>query len=381
MEVPSGTVTLLFTDIEGSTRLWERHPEAMADALRRHDELMRSTIESGGGFVFKTVGDAFCAAFARATDAVEAAGRAQRSLQVETWPHHAGIRVRMALHAGECEERDNDYFGPAVNRTARLEATAHGGQIVVSRATAELVRHRLSPELTLVNLGLHILKDLEHPEEVFQLSVDGLPTDFPPLRSRGAEHPTNLTGPVSSFVGRENDVTEVLKLIDRTRLVTLTGPGGVGKTRLAVEVGRTLLPGTSDGVWISELATLTEPAQVAAEVLSDLEVAEQTGSSALDTLVQVLATQSRLVILDNCEHVLDGCAVVADAVARHCPEVRIVATSREPLRLEGEAIYQVPALSLPPTGRGGGPPGHRRVRSGGSLRRTGRGPGCRIRPE
>jgi predicted ATPase/class 3 adenylate cyclase len=348
MEVPSGTVTLLFTDIEGSTRLWENHPEAMAIALRRHDELMRSTIQSAGGFVFKTVGDAFCAAFALATDAVEAARNAQWSLQLEPWPPDAPIRVRMALHTGECEERDNDYFGPTVNRTARLEATAHGGQIVMSQSTAELVRNGLSPGQTLVDLGRHVLKDMEHPEEVFQLSADGLPTEFPALRSRGADNPTNLTSSVSSFVGRAEDVAEVARLLDRARLVTLTGSGGVGKTRLAIEIGRTYLPGTTDGVWISELATVTDPAHVAAEVLNDLEIGEQTGRSALDTLIQVLATQNRLVILDNCEHVLGGCAALADAMARHCPEVRIVATSREPLRIEGEAVYQVPPLSLPP---------------------------------
>jgi len=348
MEVPSGTVTLLFTDIEGSTRLWENHPEAMAIALRRHDELMRSTIQSAGGFVFKTVGDAFCAAFALATDAVEAARNAQWLLRLEPWPPDAPIRVRMALHTGECEERDNDYFGPTVNRTARLEATAHGGQIVMSQSTAELVRNRLSPGQTLVDLGRHILKDMEHPEEVFQLSADGLRTEFPALRSRGADNHTNLTSSVSSFVGREKDVAEVATLLDRTRLVTLTGSGGVGKTRLAIEIGRTYLPGTPDGVWISELATVTDPTLVAAEVLSDLEIGEQTGRSALDTLVQVLATQSRLIILDNCEHVLGGCAAMADAIVRKCPKVRIMATSREPLRIDGEAVYQVPPLSLPP---------------------------------
>src|SRR5580658_9172106 len=181
VEAPSGTVTFLFTDIEGSTGLWESAPEAMQVALKRHDELLRSTIESARGYVFKTVGDAFCAAFTSARDAVEAAGAVQQALQTEAWPERARLRVRMALHTGECEERDGDYFGPAVNRIARLGATAHGGQVVVSRSTAEVVRDRLPTDMKLVELGLHLLKDLERPEEVFQLNVDGVATDFPPL--------------------------------------------------------------------------------------------------------------------------------------------------------------------------------------------------------
>lgn len=203
MAIPSGTVTLLFTDIEGSTRLWEQHPEAMATALERHDTVMRTVIESAGGYVFKTVGDAFCAAFASAKEAVAAAGAAQRALHDEEWPDEAVLRVRMAIHTGECEERDGDYFGPAVNRAARLEATAHGGQIVLSRSTAEIVRDRLPPGMGLVELGSHGLKDLSRPEEVFQLVVDGVAADFPPLRSRHAETPANLTGPVSTLVGQD----------------------------------------------------------------------------------------------------------------------------------------------------------------------------------
>ncbi len=355
MALPTGTVTLLFTDIEGSTRLWDRHPDAMSAALERHDALMRSAIESSGGYVFKTVGDAFCAAFASGKDAVAAAGAAQRALHAEVWPSEATLRVRMALHTGECEERNGDYFGPAVNRIARLGATAHGGQVVVSRSTAEVVRDRLPNGMKLVELGLHSLKDLERPEEVFQLDVDGVSADFPPLRVQvGAEitttlaNPTNLTQPVSSLVGRDTEMAEVVKLLGNNRLVTLTGSGGVGKTRLAIEVGRAVLPDRPDGVWLSELAAVTDPALVASEVLSDLGIGEQSGKEPLDTLVEVLSTQGRVVILDNCEQVLDGCAALADAVVRNCPAIRLLVTSREPLRIEGEVIYRVPSLSLPP---------------------------------
>ena len=256
-DLPSGTVTFLFTDIEGSTRLWEEHPEAMAAALVRHDTLMRSTIESAGGYVFKTVGDAFCAAFAAARKRWTRPERAQRALHAETWPEAASLRVRMAMHTGECVERDGDYFGPAVNRTARLEATAHGGQVVISRSTADLVRDRLPPGTRLVDLGSHRLKDLDRAEDVFQVTV-GVPADFPALRSQKTAVPTNLTESVSSFVGRDAEVAEVVKLLGANRLVTLAGSGGVGKTRLATEVGRTL-PRDHRRVWLVELATWADP--------------------------------------------------------------------------------------------------------------------------
>ncbi len=348
MVIPTGTVTLLFTDIQGSTRLWEEHPEAMTIALRRHDALLRSTIESTGGYVFKTVGDAFCAAFASATEAAGAAAAAQRVLHAEVWPVQAVLRVRMALHTGECEERDGDYFGPTVNRTARLEATAHGGQVVVSETTAALVRDRLPEEVVLVALGTHRLKDLDRPEAVFQLTPSGLPSDFPPLRSRDAESPTNLTEPISSFVGRDTEIRELVKLLDEKRVVTLTGSGGAGKTRLAIAVGRVLLSSISEGVWLVELASVTDPGAVASEVLETLRIDARPGRNALESLVDVLAQQERLVILDNCEHLLDGCAVVVDGIARHCPHVTLLMTSREPLRIDGEVVYRVPSLSLPP---------------------------------
>ncbi len=261
----------------------------------------------------------------------------------------------MALHTGECEERDGDYFGPAVNRIARLEATAHGGQIVVTRSTAEIVRDRLPSGMNLVDLGSHHLKDMDRPEEVFQLMMEGVPSAFPPLRSGiGSEdpaevgNPTNLTEPLSSFVGRDVEIGEVVKLLHSNRLVTLTGSGGVGKTRLAIEIGRSLLSESPDGVWLVELATVNDPALVASEVLSDLGIVEQSGKDATETLVEVLSTQSRVIILDNCEQVIGECASIAAAVLRRCPKITLISTSREPLRVGGEVIYRVPSLSLPP---------------------------------
>jgi predicted ATPase/class 3 adenylate cyclase len=352
--LPTGTVTLLFTDIEGSTRLWESHPDEMATVLARHDLILRTAIESEG-CVFKTVGDAFCAAFAAARDAVRAAAAAQRTLHTEDWPNEVTPRVRIALHTGECEERDGDYFGPAVNRVARLVATAHGGQVVVSRSTAEVLGDQVPAGTQLVNLGPHDLKDLNRPEEVFQLVIDGVPASFPPLKTRGAdeasdsvESPTNLTRPVSSFVGRDREMTQVTSLLRASRLVTLAGSGGVGKTRLATEVGRSLLDDTRDGVWLVELATIGDSALVATEMLSDLGLTASPGHGALESLIEVMASQSRLIILDNCEQVLEGCATLANAVLRGCPDVQILTTSREPLRIDGEVIYRVPSLSLPP---------------------------------
>jgi predicted ATPase/Tfp pilus assembly protein PilF len=346
--LPSGTVTFLFTDIESSTRLWEQHPELMAVALVRHEGLLRSAIEASGGCVFKTGGDSFCAAFTSAGHAVTAAAAAQRSLHAEVWPDGATIRVRMALHTGECQERDGDYFGPEVNRTARLEDIAHGGQVVLSRTTAGVVRDQLPPEMRLVDLGLHRLKDLDRPEEVHQLAIDGVPSQFPPLRSKRTDTPTNLTEPLSSFVGRQPEIAEIATLLKRHRLVTLVGSGGIGKTRLATEVGRSLLGAADDGVWLVELAAVSDPDLVASEVLRDLDIGEQSGKRAVETLVEVLANQGRLIILDNCEQVADGCAAVVTAVMRRCAETKLLLTSREPLRVDGEAIYRVPSLSLPP---------------------------------
>ncbi len=353
--MPTGTVTLLFTDIEGSTRLWERHPDAMVIALARHDSLMRSAIESHGGYVFTTLGDAFCAAFAAARDAVAAAVRAQQILSAEPWPDPLELKVRMALHTGECEERDGDYFGPAVNRAARLETLGYGGQVLASRSTAELVRDRLPSGVRLDNLGSHHLRDLDRPEEVYQLLIEGVPHLFPPLRASsehdaevGADNPTNLDEPVSSLIGRESVVTHVMSLLDDHRTVTLTGSGGVGKTRLAIEVGRGVLGDTADGVWLVELASVSDPALVAGQVMRDLGIGNRNGKDAVGALTGLLATQKRLLILDNCEHLLDSCAALAETLLRTCPGIRLLATSREPLRVEGEVLYRVPSLSLPP---------------------------------
>jgi predicted ATPase/class 3 adenylate cyclase len=349
---PSGTVTFLFTDIEGSTRLWEEHPKAMSEALRRHDELMRRCIEDHEGHVVKTVGDAFHAAFTTTAQATAAAAGAQQLLGRENWPAPITVRVRMAIHSGQCEERDGDYFGPAVNRAARLAAIASGGQVLVSGTSADLLDDAPEDFVLLRDLGVHRLKDLGRPEHVFQLVAPGLDTDFPPLRS--LDNPAllhNLPVSVSSFVGRETEAMEVQELVHASRMVTLTGAGGSGKTRLALQVAAESLDDFSDGVWLVELAPLADPAFVASTLASTLRVREEPGRPLLETLVNALSERHLLVVLDNCEHVLVASATLADTLLRSCPGLRVFATSREPLGVTGEHVYRVPSLSLPQPGQ------------------------------
>jgi predicted ATPase/class 3 adenylate cyclase/DNA-binding winged helix-turn-helix (wHTH) protein len=345
---PSGIVTLLMSDIEGSTRLWEAYPEQMAIALRRHDDLVRRIIEDHGGYVFKTVGDAFCAAFPIATSAVEAAAAAQRTLDQEPWPTPVVIRVRMGMHTGHCEERDGDYFGPAVNRVARLEAIAHGGQVVVSGTTAEILEDAPERAVSLQDLGVHRLKDLGRPEHVFQLVIPGLEADFPPLRSLDNPDLTNnLPIQVTSFVGRQRELAEVAELVETNRLVTLTGAGGVGKTRLALAVAAEFLDGSGHGVWFVDLAPLCDPEGVPNEVAAALSLRGEPGRDIEETLLATLRERRLLLVLDNCEHLLEPCIYLANTVLRSCPDVHILATSREALGLRGERRYGVPPLSLP----------------------------------
>jgi predicted ATPase/class 3 adenylate cyclase len=332
---------LLFTDIEGSTKLWEADPPAMAAALRQHDRILRAAIEGAGGFVFKTVGDAFCAAFTTPRYATDAAVVAQRRLAAETWQTHRPILVRMAMHTGVCEERDNDYFGPAVNRAARLEAIAHGGQVLVSGTTAELLAG--NDEVKLRDLGQHRLRDLGRPEQVYQLEAESLRPDFPDLDSLdNPELPNNLPSLLSGFVGRERELAEIRALVNSWRLVTLTGAGGCGKTRLALQSAAELLDSASDGVWFVELATVTDGNQVPAAVAACLGLPEP------GQLMAALREYDAFLLLDNCEHVIDAAAVFCGQVGRDCPKVRLLATSREPLGIDGERVYRVASLSLPP---------------------------------
>jgi class 3 adenylate cyclase len=347
-ELPTGTVTFLFTDIEGSTRLWEQHPGAMEAALTRHDALAATVIQQHDGSLVKHrgEGDSLFAVFPRATDAVAAAVALQQALRAEPWPDEIPLRVRMALHTGDAAVRDGDYFGAAVNRCARLRAVAHGGQLLLSSATQELVRDSLPEEVGFRDLGEHRLRDLARPERVYQLLHPDLPADFPLLTSLNTL-PNNLPQQVTSFVGREKEMAEVRRLLTTTRLLTLTGSGGTGKTRLTLQVAADLLEGDGDGVWLVELAPLADPALVPQAVATALGIREEPGKPLDQTLVEYLRPKRLLLLLDNCEHLLSACAGLAGQILRGCPNVQIMATSREGLNIPGETTYRLPSLSLP----------------------------------
>jgi predicted ATPase/class 3 adenylate cyclase/Tfp pilus assembly protein PilF len=348
MSLPSGTVTFLFTDIEGSTKLWEQHPEAMRTALARHDALLRQAIEDNNGIVFKTVGDAFCAAFATAPDALAAALGSQAALHAEPWPDDLVLRVRMALHTGAVELRDNDYFGQPLNRVARLLSAGHGGQVLLSDVAHDLTRDTLPPSAGLKPLGEHRLRDLGRPESVFQLLHPDLPDTFLPLKSLdNPDLPNNLPQQVTSFIGREKEMAEVKTLLGKNRLLTLTGSGGCGKTRLGLQVAAEVLENYPNGAWLVELAPLADLTLVPQAVASVLGVREEAGKPLVQTLVETLKVKRLLVVLDNCEHVLDACARLVDALLKNCPHVRVLASSREGLGIAGELTYRIPSLSSP----------------------------------
>lgn len=348
MEPTIGTITFLFTDVEGSTKMWEEAPDLMPKTIERHDEIALSVIENNGGRVVKSrgEGDSVFAVFPRASEAVAAAAKLQVALRTEPWPAKTPIKVRMALHTGEAQERDEDYYGAPVNRCARLRAIAHGGQIVVSLTTEELVRDGLKGGVSLKDLGLHRLKDLSRPEQVFQVLHPELPEDFPPLRSLDAL-PNNLPQQLTSFIGREQVIAEVLDIFKHTRLLSLTGSGGAGKTRLALQVAADLLEDYEDGVWLIELAVLADPNLVAQSVATTIGVREEPGRPILATLTDFLKAKKVLLVLDNCEHLLSACATLCDHLLRACPGLYILATSREGLNIAGETTYRVPSLGLP----------------------------------
>jgi len=328
---PSGTVTFLFTDIEGSTRLWEERPDEMRAALAEHDAIVRAAIDAHGGYVFSTGGDGFAVAFARANDAIAAARKAQASLA-----EHPLIKVRMGIHTGEVQERDGDYFGPAVNLAARIGAAAHGGQIAVSAATAEL-----SGVSEFSDLGVHRLRDVGAAQHLFQLGT----ARFDPLRTADAV-PGNLPPPVSNFIGRVAELAAIIDLLHNDRVVTLTGVGGVGKTRLALEVGHRIARAFPDGAWLVELADVRADDDVGGAVAAVLGIAAREGRTMNESLVEALRVRNRLLILDNCEHLRVSVATLVSALIRGCPDLRVLATSREALGVGGERPYVVPSLSV-----------------------------------
>ncbi len=342
--LPTGTVAFLFTDIEGSTQRWETHRSAMAAAIERHDEVLQRCIEARDGYVFKRMGDAFCVAFRTAPDAIAAASDAQRALTKEDFSAVDGLKVRMAVHVGHAEERSGDYFGPTVNRAARLLAIGYGGQVLVSGAAADLSQGEMPAQASLRDLGSHRLKDLAQPEQVYQLIAPDLPQKFFPLRSLDVL-PNNLPLQLTSFVGREDEIETVKTLANAHRLTTLVGTGGVGKTRLGLQAGAELLDRYEDGVWFVELAPLSDGTLILSELVPLFSVQTTGDRPLLDALLAALRAKHALIIIDNCEHLVDPAADIIEKLLRGCPNIRVIATSREALKIAGETVHRVASLN------------------------------------
>lgn len=348
MNPPTGTVTFLFTDIEGSTKRWEAYPQEMRSALQRHDAILRGAIEDQGGYVFKTMGDAFCAAFSSPRAALSAARDLQRALSGVAWSPPVGeLVVRAALHTGIADELGGDYFGQPLNRVARILSAGHGGQTLLSDATYELVRDNLPTGMSLLSMGEHRLKDLYRPEHIYQLYAEGLRTEFPPLRTLDNQ-PNNLPRLTTALVGREQETKQVLTLLRRSdvALVTLTGPGGTGKTRLGLQVAAEALDDFPGGVWLVDLAPLTDAGLILSTIAQVLGVSEAAGKPLPDALRDYLKEKQLLLVLDNFEQVLDAAPSVASLV-RASAGVKVLVTSRVKLGVYGEHEHAIPPLSLP----------------------------------
>jgi predicted ATPase/class 3 adenylate cyclase len=349
-QFPTGTVTFLFTDIEGSTKLAREYPEEMLALLARHHELLRRAVQTHDGYVFQTVGDSFAVAFHAAGDALMAAYEAQRLLHEEVWAP-AAIRARMGIHTGAALL--NDAAAPIVYSpyatlasTQRIMSAGHGGQVLISATTQELVRDNLPRDVSLRDLGERRLKDLVGPQHIYQLIMPGLPAEFPPLKTLEA-YRHNLPMQLSSFIGREKEIAEIRQSVLTHRLVTLTGVGGTGKTRLALQVAADLLDQFPDGVWFANLAPISDPDLIPRAILSAMDIPEHPGVTAWQLLMDYVRERNLLLIMDNCEHLIEACAKLADAALRHAPGVSVLATSREALGIQGELTRPVPSLTMP----------------------------------
>lgn len=344
--LPSGTVTFLFTDIEGSTKLAREHPETWDTTQARHHAILRAAIESNNGFVFQIIGDAFCVAFHKAGDALKAALKSQQDLQNEPWGE-AVIRARMGIHTGEAETDGKDYHGYlTMSLIQRMMSAGHGGQILLSNATENLLRNQLPKDISLRDMGEHKFKDVPHPVRVFQIIAPPLQSEFPALRTLSV-FPNNLPTQLTSFVGREKELTDVKKLLHDTHMLTLIGSGGTGKTRLSIQAAQESLAEYPDGVWLVELASILDPLLVPRTTALAMGLRDEPQRPVIDMLCDYLREKKMLLILDNCEHLVDACAQMADKLLHVASHTRILASSREALGIAGEVTYRVPSLGLP----------------------------------
>ena len=341
--LPTGTVTFLFTDVEGSTRLLTQLGERYRDVQDRHDEILRTAIAAGGGRELSTEGDSFFAVFPTPVGALTGAVQAQRSLAAMDWPDEAAVTVRMGLHTGEGTLGGANYLGLDVNRTARIAAAGHGGQVLLSSATRGLVVDSLPDGTALLDLGQHRLRDLLEPERLYQLALDGLEREFPPLRTLDAQ-PNNLPAQLTRFIGRSADIALVRELLAGNRLVTLTGPGGSGKTRLGLQVAAEALPQFRDGVFFVDLSAVTNAGDVPQEIAGVLHVRSAPGRSVIDDITEHLRDRQLLLVLDNFEQVMDAGAAAVEPILRAAGAVKLVITSRLPLHVYGEQDFPVPPM-------------------------------------
>jgi predicted ATPase/class 3 adenylate cyclase/Tfp pilus assembly protein PilF len=344
----SGTLTFLFTDVVGSTRLWEQYTNQMRQTMVRHDEIIESLVAYHRGNVVRPrgEGDSRFAVFGRATDAVVAAIQIQRSFSEEPWSIPMPLKVRIALHTGEAELREGDYYGPAVNRCARLRSVAHGGQTLLSQATYNLINDALPDGITLFDLGEHSLKDLIRTERIYQLNISGLPAEFPKLQTKNNSY-TNLPITLTSFIGRENEIHELKELLKTRRMLTIFGSGGSGKTRLAIQVANDLTNSFPDGVWFVDLSPLSNSTHISSYIMSDLGIREEVNSSPERALIDFMRGKSMLLFLDNCEHILSGVTPLVDMLLREASNLSILATSRTPIGVVGEMVWRIPPLATP----------------------------------